>query len=97
MNQIAEYNQFDKTDQLGINLLQLVYEMSDIICELKEAYCQDEPINHYYGDNFRDTIIPAYCGCHRQECGINALVDKYKRKVAEFGRLWPRMGYTMLL
>ena len=97
MDQIANYDQFDKTDQLGMNLIQLVHQLAPIICSLKEAYCQNDPINHYYGDNYRNTVIPAYCGCGRPNCMINPLVQKYKRKIAEFDKLWPRMGYTILL
>ena len=97
LDQIKNYDHFDTTDCLAINLMQLVYQMADIVCDLKNVHCELEPANLYYGDNFRDTGIVAFCGCQKPECRINPLVGRYKQKISEFDKLWPNLGYTMLL
>lgn len=97
MDKIKECDVFDRTDVLAVNLLQLCYTMRDILCKIKEVYCLDEPTNAYYRDNFRNTVIAAYCGCKKPTCQINPLVKKYKQTMSAFDEEWPKMGYSILL
>ena len=97
MATIKHHEEFDTTDALGLNLLQLVYQMADVVCGLKEIYCLHDSVNEHYGDTYRSTMVPATCGCSRDDCKINPLVRDYKATLAQFDALWPDMGYVMLL
>ena len=97
MEQVVSSNDFSRTEKLALNLVHLAYALSDIMVMLKEVYCLNDETNTYYGDNYRNTTIPAYCGCRKQDCKINPLVRKYKNLIERFDKLWPKLGYTMLL
>ena len=97
MEQIKNENGFSSSERLGLTLIQFIYSLSEIMCKLKEVFCMHENANLYYGDNYRNTTIPAYCGCKQRDCKINPVVKKYKNKVQEFKRLWTNMEYLMLL
>ena len=96
MKQVKE-SELSLTKKLALNLIHLIYAASDIMIQLKDVYCLNDNANVYYGDNFRSTTIPAYCGCQQRDCKINPIVRKYKNLIQEFDTLWPRLGYTILL
>ena len=97
MTQVKEDNRLSTTTKLGINLIQLIDTVSDVMVKLKDTYCLENRANVNYGDDYRSTTIPAYCNCKSSECRINSLVRKYKNARSTFDQLWPRLGYVMLL
>ena len=97
MRQVKNDDRIDNTTKLGMNLVQLIENVSEIMVKLKDTFCMENRANINYGDDYRSTTVPAYCNCKSSDCRINPLVRKYKNTISTFDELWPRLGYVMLL